>query len=124
MSSISMPVFGLKALFSSSGLALKDKAGWPFWPKNYLSFTITEKLFFLQLLNFVCMYMGDGYIRFHSQPWPLIIRPIWRPLKGQIWVRKHKIVSISLTVRGGILNFVCVCIGGLGTSDSIISLGL
>ena len=44
-----MQIFGLKALLSRSWLALKDKAGWPFLPKNYLSFTITEKLFSLQL---------------------------------------------------------------------------
>ena len=47
----------------------------------------------------LCVYMY-GKIRFYFQPWPSTIRP----LKGQIWIRKHKIASISLTVRDTVIS--------------------
>ena len=67
MSSLSMQNFGLKALFS----ALKDKAGWPFWPQKLLLIYNNWKTIWLTSFKLcVCVSLGDGYIKLHFQPWP------------------------------------------------------
>ena len=72
-------------------MTLKDKAG--LLGQKLPLITITEKLFCLQVLNFVRMFIyEDGYIRFHFQPWPSNIRPVWATLcvgMGDGYIRFH-----------------------------------
>ena len=76
-------------------MTLKDKAG--LLGQKLPLITITEKLFCLQVLNFVRMFIyEDGYIRFHFQPWPSNIRPVWATLCVYIWGWLHQIPFSAL----------------------------